>query len=327
MSSVSSISKVPVWQENIGRNEPLFKELRDKTIARIYVFDRKLDAILPNFFFQEKLDAIAASIKELFSPLKGFDDFIQSNGNGQWYLQFATFLVKLPARAVRNIIHLMYSIVKELLYAGVHPAKALTQAARYLVDLVFELTRPEVWTKIGAGVVGASAGHALVTGNPFSVIPMAIGASFTIAGLVTGPVAAALQAPEGLHFEAFKQNICLQMKELPEAVLTGFCMGLLVGGIQKFIQGNDRISQHEAEKYRGNADYVTVDSKNRIHLVWYSIDNKTDAIIGMHEHIIVPHKSGINPLTTLTGLPEAAAAFTVARHKGKNKNTGLQAIA
>ncbi|MBS0655324.1 MAG: hypothetical protein JSR46_06085, partial [Verrucomicrobia bacterium] len=148
----------------------------------------------------------------------------------------ATFLVKLPARAVRNIVKVLYDIVKTCIYAAVHPLKALNQLAKLLVNLAYELTKPETWTKIGAGMIGASCGQALITGSPLSAIGVGIGAAMVIGGLSVGALQAALEAEEGSRGEAALQNLDQQIQEIPETMLTGFLLGLLMGGIRRFAE-------------------------------------------------------------------------------------------
>jgi len=267
------------FDQNLGYNPPLGIKFRDRIIKRIHDFDAKIEAVLPNFLFQNKIDALSQEIKKIFQPLKAYNNWLQSNGHGSWYTQLATFLIKLPLRVQRDIIHLLYKIVSELLYAAVHPIKAMNQAATYLVTLVFELTRPEVWSKIGSGLVGVSSAQLLfqqlaTPGNPISTIPLAIGGALVIAGMTVGPTCAAIRAPNGLKWEAFKRNIWIQMKELPDSIVTGFCMGLLFScvemGLNRFLLeikarqfAQKLIKDSNKSEY---FDHVTVDSSGKIHL-------------------------------------------------------------
>lgn len=186
--------------------------------------------------YQRKMDAVGAYIQATFKPLEKFNEWIDSNGKGEWYKQLATFLVKLPVRAIRNIVSMIYNIIKYLCYAAVHPLKALEQLVDKFNDLIEALTKPEVWSKIGAGVIGASLGNAAVSGNPVSVIGFGIGIAMLIGGLSVGTISEILTAKKGEGRQAAKAYLWERAKELPESMLTGFMMGLMFGGIQRAAQ-------------------------------------------------------------------------------------------
>ncbi|MBS0655329.1 MAG: hypothetical protein JSR46_06110 [Verrucomicrobia bacterium] len=211
------------------------KEWHDRAISQLDAWEYALDEKIPNFPIQDKIDSFGRKLKEEFAPLTAFNTWLDSNGDGAFFEQLATFLVKLPARVVRNIVEVLYNIVHTAIYAAVHPLKALNQLAKLLVTLVYELTKPETWTMIGAGMVGAGAGQLAVTGNPLSAIGIGIGGALLIGGLSVGALQAALEAEEGKRGEAALKNLELQAKEIPEAMLTGFCMGLLIGAISKAV--------------------------------------------------------------------------------------------
>lgn len=210
------------WNERIIRN-----------LNRIEI---ALDEEIPNFPIQEKIDKIGQFIEKKLDRLGIFNQWLDSNGHGKWYQQLATFLAKLPMRAVRNIVRLLYNIVKSALFAAVHPLKALNNLAKLLVNLIHELTKPATWSKIGAGIIGASLGHALVTGNPLSVIGLGVGAAMVIGGLSVGALKAAVQEEQGKRLQAVANAVWGQIKQLPEPALTGFVMGLITGGIERAIQ-------------------------------------------------------------------------------------------
>ncbi len=118
-SSVSSSIRAEsqcVYSKGSGETKIIGQRLKDRIITKLSVWDQKLDSILPNFFFQKKLDEIGVIIRQKFEPLKKFNQWLDSNGHGQWCQKLATFLVKLPMQSVRNIIQLLYFAVKELIY-------------------------------------------------------------------------------------------------------------------------------------------------------------------------------------------------------------------
>lgn len=218
----------------INQNQPTAPlKWNEKAIRHLDGWEAYLDAKLPNFPIQNKIDQLALYLETKFAPLSKFNEWLDSNGEGAWYKKLAIFLAKLPARAVRNIIRLVYNIIKSALYAVVHPAKAVVKLAKLLVQLAHALTLPETWSKMGAGALGASLGSSLVSGNPVPLIALGIGAAMLLGGLTAGAIKAAVEAEQGNRFKAAMQNLFDQGKQLPEAALTGFCMGLITGGIQR----------------------------------------------------------------------------------------------
>lgn len=220
-----------VHGEQVAVNKPW----HERAIAHLDNCERRLDEKVPNSLIQNKIDDLGHAIENKFAPLKKFNDWLNKNEMGSWYKQLAMFLVKLPMQAVRNIVRLLYSIVKSVFYAAVHPMKAAVQLAKLLVRLAHELTKPETWSKMGAGILGASVGQALVTGNPFSVIGLGIGAGMLVGGISIGMLKTALENEKGHRWDAVKEHLLFQLKALPEAALTGFIMGLIVGGIERAV--------------------------------------------------------------------------------------------
>lgn len=212
------------------------KTWHERAIAQLDNCERRLDELVPNSIIQKKIDELGRAIENKFAPLKKFNDWLNKNEMGSWYRQLAMFLVRLPIQAVRNIVRLLYSIIKGVFYTTVHPIKAAVNLAKLLVRLAHELTKPETWSKIGAGILGASAGHALVTATPFSVIGLGIGAGMVVGGISIGMLKTALENEQGHRWDAIKEHLFLQVKALPEAALTGFIMGLIIGGIERAVR-------------------------------------------------------------------------------------------
>jgi len=229
----------------------LEKSWHKRIISHLNRWDIQLDEKIPNFPIQQKIDTLGQYLQQKFSHLSSFNNWLNGNGHGKWYQQLATFLVKLPVRASRNIVQLMYNIVKEALYATVHPLKALNRLAKLIVHLIHALSQPETWSKIGSGIIGASLAQGLITHNPISILGFGIGAAMTVTGLSLGALKAAISADD--KWSAAKKNIQSQLVQLPESLLTGFGMGLLIGGIQRFLYNRQMHIQHFAndghEKY------------------------------------------------------------------------------
>lgn len=207
----------------------------ERAIYKLNQWETKLEKAMPNFKIQRRIDSIGQYIEKKFAPLKEFNRWLDSNGHGAWYHQLATFLAKLPARAIRNIVRLVYQIIKSIFYAGVHPLKSLTRLAKLIVSLIDALTKPETYSKIGAGMIGASLGQAAVMGNFISLMGLGIGGAMLAAGLSMGALKAAVEAQKGVKIKAVKEHLLMQAKQLPESLLTGFFMGLLFGGIQRAV--------------------------------------------------------------------------------------------
>lgn len=212
-----------------SRNKPW----HERAIAHLDNCERRLDEKVPNSIVQNKIDELGRAIENKFAPLKKFNDWLDKNKMGSWYKQLAMFLVKLPVKAIRNIVRLLYSIIKGVFYTAVHPMRAAVKLAKLLVRLANELTKPETWSKMGAGMLGATAGHALVTGNPFSVIGLGISAGMMVGGISIGMLKTALENEKRHRWDAVKEHLLFQLKALPESALTGFIMGLIMGGIER----------------------------------------------------------------------------------------------
>lgn len=270
--------KAPQNQENPA------KSWHTRVIHRMDQWDEKLDHCLPNFTIQERIESVGRYIQNKFEPLEKFNQWLDKNGQKEWYKQLTTFLYKLPMRAIRNLVRLIYNIIKEACYAVVHPLKAANGLAKMLVTLVYELTKPETWSKIGAGVIGASLGQALVSGNPLSIIGLGIGGAMLVGGLSVGVLKAAIQAQKEEKLQEIKKHLWEQVKQLPESMLTGFCMGLIVGGIQRAIYEHQmkhyRVSNYEQARQYADSfveehhlppySSVTLDPSGKIIIEWSS---------------------------------------------------------
>ncbi len=136
-----------------------------------------------------------------------------------------------------------------------HPLKALNHLAHLIVSLIYELSKPETWSKMGAGMMGAGCGQALVTGNPLSVIGLLVGSLMLSTGLCFGALKAAFNAEKGEKLSKAKAQALSQLMQLPESFLTGFFMGLLVGGIQRAVYEN-KAEMHKQANYQKAKQYT-----------------------------------------------------------------------
>jgi len=271
------------------------RPLHERITGQITQAQTQLDRLMPNFWMQNCADACLTIIEEIFacSSLQPFNEWINSTGNGEWYQQLAIFLAKLPLKAARNILHTIASLIKgtlqTVIYTAAHPLKAPLELAKWIVNLANELSKPEVWTKIGISMMGSNIGYALATGNPISTLLLAIGGTMALAGISMGALKAAVYAEQGRKLDAAGTNVITQMKNVAEEMTTGLCLGLLIGGVQQALrsiqqtgrnishsmdtaasktnhgtaQARDFINQHHMPQY----DHITINN-NSINMLW-----------------------------------------------------------
>ncbi len=255
-------SFIPPQQNNINPSKPIpiptgqpqtaTLAWNERAISYLTTLENRLDKKIPNIPIQTGIDQLGEAIQKQFAPLKRFNQWLDSNGEGNWFQKLHTFLIKLPFRAARNVLRLLYLVIKSAFYAATHPLKSLVKLAKLTVSLIHALTLPETWSKIGAGMIGASIGQSLAMGNPLSVVGIGIGAALAAAGLTVGAFKAAVQAEKGKKAKAFGHNLFTQIKGVPEDALTGLYFGLLVGAVRRLIPAkkapaNSGLSPEEAK--------------------------------------------------------------------------------
>jgi hypothetical protein len=194
-------------------------------------FDKKL----PDNTLQKKMDEMGLYLEEKFACFPEFNQWLNTNNEGDWYQKLAMFLVKLPPKAARNVIRLLYDVIHSLLYGMAHPLKATARAGKNLVLLVEELSKPHNWSKMGSSMIGASFGQFLGTGgvNPLSIVGVGIGGALLIAGISVDSLKVVTSAKDET---AAMETLQGHVAALPEALMTGFCMGMLLGAIQRGMQ-------------------------------------------------------------------------------------------
>lgn len=250
----------------------------ERAVVKLDNLEHSLDKILPSFFFQKKIDQLGAYIEKKFAPLHAFNHWLNSNGEGAWYRQLATFLCKLPLRVARNFISLFYRLVRAALQTAVHPVKAIIKLAKFVVQLVHMLTLPEVWSKMGASILSASLGQASVAGGPVSIIGAGIGGAMMIGGISLGALKAFIRAKQGEGWKETGKALFYQVEQIPEAMLTGFTMGLLLGAIQREINNKAQSIYNEAVKSGVNkkleeyslppSSHITLDASRAVEIKW-----------------------------------------------------------
>lgn len=196
-------------------------------------WDIRLEEKMPNNQVQEALDKFGKKIESLVQQSAELTRWIDQNDAKEWYKQLSHFVATLPIKAARNILSMTYSILKGAAYAFVHPLKFLNHAAQLLIRFVVMLGKPEFYTKLGTGMIGASLGNLAVMGgmSPPALIGLGLGGAFLLGGLTAGAIKAALADKSDAN--SVKTYLWNELKTLPEVLLTGFLLGALVGGIQK----------------------------------------------------------------------------------------------
>lgn len=195
--------------------------------------DKKIDENFQQNIIQQKIDELANQIKEKFSLFESFNKWLEENNASQWYTQLATYLVKLPVKAAKNVINTLYNIISQTLYMAVHPVKGVHCLAKQIVFLLNEISKPENWSKMGAGSLGMLTAQGMILGGPMSLIGLGIGAALIAGGMSVEIVSTLFEAKKGKENEALLSQIKKYAKQLPEALLTGVFTGLLIGGIRR----------------------------------------------------------------------------------------------
>lgn len=211
------------------------KRWNDRAIDKLKEWDEKLEKAMPNNTVQQVLDDFGKEIDKLLARPRKLSAWIDSNGYGAWYKQFVNFACKLPLRAVRNLVRLVYNIVKATVYTFVHPIKAVNNAAKFLIQFLDALTKPITYTKMGAGVLGASLGHVAISGGfgLHAYIGLGLGGGLLICGLTAGAILSFAQAEKGRGLHDAAAELWKHAKTVPEFMLTGFLLGVILGGISK----------------------------------------------------------------------------------------------
>lgn len=205
-------------------------------IRRVTAWEGRLEEKIPCFLFQKKIDQLGQEIEKTFAPLTRFNKWLNTNEQGSWYKQLAWFLAKLPIKAARNIIQQLYQIIRSIINGLIHPLQTMNSIAKLLVMLPYELIQPEMFSKLGAGIIGTGLSEATLSAGLPSLIAIGVGGALLVGGVSAGTLKAALQAEKGQKLQATKAYLLKQAQELPETLLTSFYMGLIIGGIRRAVQ-------------------------------------------------------------------------------------------
>lgn len=219
-------------RQNMGVNAHFQHKMRNWEYALdAYMGTNRLQALLDGFGrdVQGLLDEVGAGadlgwtmgIRTGLGPLADYEC-------NAWYEKLALSLIKLPFRAAYNILCLIYSIVKTIATTVVHPLRAIIHLFKFIGNLVNALQKPETWSNMGAGIIGASLGQMAITGGlgPHAYLGLMFGTSVLVTGLAIGAISAAVNAIPGLGHLEVERQIKEQIKAVPECMATGFLVGL-----------------------------------------------------------------------------------------------------
>ncbi|NGX38557.1 MAG: hypothetical protein K1000chlam2_01731, partial [Chlamydiae bacterium] len=248
------------------------REWAGRIVACLNAWDAEVDALLPNNLrIQDSMDRLANEIKEIFAPLAKFNHWLKESGNGDWYQRLAGSLILLPLRSASNVVSYLYSAISTILYTAVHPLNGLNHIAKSIVIVLDELTKPENWSKMGCGSIGALAGQTLILGNPLSLIGLGIGGAVIAAGISVDALDAAIRCERGKELEVIRDRLVLHVGQAPEALLTGLFTGMLIGGIRRATQGatkpmdiERKPTSHEYKKFENVAQFADGDWSGHI---------------------------------------------------------------
>lgn len=280
------------WRRKVRNWVDLFEKKLD-------VGEKYLDTILPNNRMQNALDFCGKKIDDLLHPAKEFNAWLNETNKGQWYKQLSLALIKLPIKAVRNIIQMVYGIIKATAYGFVHPLKAGLHLGKLLVEMAFAFTKSETYTKIGAGAIGASLGHVAVSAG-FGVhayVGLGIGGALLLFGIATGAIEAGLTSDKPVKDVALAlwDHITL----IPESLLTGFLVGVIVGAIQLGIE--KAIGPHKVYVHKNMTDAQAQEYVNKVYLPQHPDFPPPTSVTVVKDGIVMSWRG--DDLTSLLNVP------------------------
>lgn len=266
--------------------------IKDRIITKLDYCEARLDHYLPNYEFQKNFDKLWDVIeKKTSQPIfEAFNKWLYDNGQGQWYKQLALYLAKLPLKVAYNLMNTLFSFIKLALKIGLgvpaqaimHPLKAPIKLVKLLVILVHNLLLPETWTKVGAGMLGSVLGQAALAANPMGLMVVGIAGALMVAGISIGTLKTVLLAQKGLRLQAASEYLKDQSLKVPEYVLTGFTMVMLLEAIHQIIRAcqissrglqhdrdikasKDALAKEQTQEFLDKYNYPSPDREGR----WY----------------------------------------------------------
>lgn len=192
-ATVEAYAPKTTFQEDVEWGQRLVKPVVDKTIYHAVRFQRAVA------WTQYKLDLFGMEIERKLSSLSnmvGYDKLnkaLNKEFKGDWKLQLAHALWQVPGKSVTKILNQLYNLIRAILVAIVHPVDSTKKLLQMLKQIIASLSKPETWSGMGSGMIGANLGSAAV-GNPLSFLGMLIGSIALFGGLSAGAIRDATKA-------------------------------------------------------------------------------------------------------------------------------------
>jgi len=213
-----------------------------RALRTLGALGKKLEEACPNFAWQQSLDNVCGEkYRQIFqnSVIHGLNEWLKNDPSES----AVVVAEKLIPRSLRNLAVLLFGMSKLLARACEHPLKTTVECLQFLVVLAHALTLPETYTGLGAGFIGASAGQAILSPGPQVILGLIIGGSLVLFGLIFGAVKSGASAEEGHRLDAIYHQLAHQIREMPEAAMTGFFVGLILGAVEQVIDPENPIAQ------------------------------------------------------------------------------------
>ncbi len=239
----------------------------------------ELDEAGPSNKLQELLDTFYTTRIEPILKHKNalkFNAWLDSNGEVEWYKKLGAALAKTPLLAARAILNQVFSVLKALIFPLVHPKKALVEAGFLFVNFLHSLSKPETYSKVGAGVLGTAIGFSLVVVQPPVFTTVAIGLALMGVSMAFEAVRSYANADAGQESKDVR-NILFKkhVKQIPAAFATGLLSGLAAGAFQKILFAVLPRLNPQSDVYLKH----WLSENQMSSPVWYEYDNNMNSFI------------------------------------------------
>lgn len=197
-------------------------------------------------------------------------------------VNFLRYILKLPIQAVCNIMQQFYQILKLLARAAVHPVDTSSQIVHAIKQFIQSLVKIETWVNIGAGMTGAGAAQ-IAIGNLYGSTAVILGAILSTSALSIGTILAVWKkSSDSTNGNAALTYLLKTAEPIPETMMTGFLMSLIIGMIEKSRFHKQRIEEHLQNPLQQDIEQAAYKFayehgiKRRIHGIIY--DHATDEV-------------------------------------------------
>lgn len=213
-------------------------KIYNTAIAVIEDWQNSLELHLPNHSIQGAVDSFGRKLTSLFqnTQLVQFNQWLDSSDYKLWLDQLAVYLVKLPIRSARNVLKLLYNMFARIAYTIIHPLQGAMELLKEMLIFFKELTTAENWSQLGGGIIGGTIYQALAFGGGLSTVGMGVGSILILLGLsMSSYLSLEGKSVESKLVSVF-ETIWSQAALLPESILTGIFVGVVMGKVQSFYE-------------------------------------------------------------------------------------------